>query len=104
MLAASNVGPAPRIALAGTATLPKVAHAQSANGLVFTDVQGVARNLASETYNRRFQGQIRITEFAYDGQLRVIGFISGVVQGAGARVNIINQPTRQLAALGLQEG
>ena len=35
---------------------------------------------------------------AYDGQLRVSGFISGVVQGAGARVNIINQEFEQVAA------
>jgi hypothetical protein len=77
-------------ALAGAAMLPAAAKAASANGLRVQDVQGVARNTASDVYNRRFQGEIRITELAHDGQLKAIGFISGVVQGAGAKVNVTN--------------
>jgi hypothetical protein len=60
---------------------------------------GTARNLAGAAYNRRFQGQVRITEFAYDGQLKVSGFVSGVVRGAGGRVNVVNQPFEQYATL-----
>jgi hypothetical protein len=86
------------VALAGAAVLPGTAQAQSANGLVVQDAVGVARTLAGTAYNRRFQGQIRITEMAYDGQLRVSGFISGVAQGAGAKVNVINQEFEQVAA------
>ena len=54
--------------------------AQTANGLLVQDAAGVARNSTGTTFNRRFQGQVRITEMAYDGQLKVSGFISGVVQ------------------------
>ena len=86
-------------ALAGAAMLPPLATAQTANGLRILNVQGVARNSASEVYNRRFRGEIRITELAYDGQLKVSGFISGVVQGAGGRVNVTNQPFEQYATL-----
>jgi hypothetical protein len=67
------------VVLAGMSVLPKIAGA--ATGGLPLKAQGLASRDGTN-YNSRFNGDITITKFEYDGQLKVIGRITGVVQGS----------------------
>jgi hypothetical protein len=86
------------VVLAGMSVLPKMTGAATRGGLGPFKAQGLASRDGAN-YNSRFNGNITVTKFEYDGQLKVIGRISGVVQGSGPRKNISNQSFEALATL-----
>ena len=89
------------VTLAGVSVLPETARAQVPPnvGLSVENAVGLVRGITSTSFDRQFQGTVQITEFFYDGQLGVKGFISGIVQGPGGSVPITNRPFRQYAVL-----
>jgi hypothetical protein len=66
-------------------------------GFSFKTTGLVARD--GKNFASRFAGTVTIEKFEYNGQLKVLGRISGVVQGNGGRKNISNQPFTALATL-----